>query len=843
MQGQPRDKMKITCDQLKAALPLPKLMHELGLGDGQQTGGFKTLCPFHDDHNPSFSVFLGDNGRWGWKCFSGCGGGDEITFLAKRLGLDAKKDFRKTLAEYEALAKQCGQLTDAIINQPAVPAPTAPGPAIDWEACRTAATPEWLGKLASWRGYSLGLMVFLHKSKLIGAYKNNPAFPVIHDGKVVGIHIRTQDKRWMFLPKGTKTSPLIIGDISTATKVFACESSWDGPAVIDGLQWHDQGLPADTAIVITRGASNGKLLAKLLRPDATVYAWVQNDPINPQTGKSPALEWLEVICRHAAKVLVVKTPAQHKDPNDWLKAGATREDFLAAIEHAESAPVPSGPAPASPAAPQAPLPNEWFDARFPKLPEKYGRAALLVSPKDPNGRPYVKRLGEDFLAAIPGMDGSPGRPAVFLANEGRFFQYHPDDGIYRPLWPEKLEAAISALILDCARACSESCDTRDLQFKFRESSVLQGVTRRARAILAVPHDFFQQTSRDFIACQNGMLRLADQELLSFAPSYQRRNKLGVPFIPGAKCERFLSELMRPALSDEDIDLVQRWAALALLNENIAQKILVLIGTAGGGKGTFIRVLCGIVGLENIGSLRTQQLGQRFEIGLLMDKTLLYGADVPADFLNHAGAAGLKALTGGDPVSPEHKNVNSTQTIICRFNVVVSANSHLRVRLEGDADAWRRRLAIVTYNKPKPAKVIADLDKVLLQEEAPGILNWMLAGLEKLRADGWQLRLSPAQQAVVDGLLMESDSVGMFVREHLRQDYRHSLTVNDCYSYYAQYCQRRAWSPVPRKDFGSTVADLVTRELSIVLRHDVQDTTGKAQRGWKGLLCIPVEPQP
>ena len=151
-----------------------------------------------------------------------------------------------------------------------------------------------------------------------------------------------------------------------------------------------------------------------------------------------------------------------------------------------------------------------------------------------------------------------------------------------------------------------------------------------------------------------MLRVADLQPVPFSPKFQRRNKLSVNFVTGAKCDRFLNDLMRPAMSEADLDLLQRWSGMALMGENLAQKIMLLTGTAGGGKGTFIRVLCGIIGKENIGELRTKHLESRFELGLLAGKTLLYGGDVAADFLNEEGASALKKITGGDPI-PIHIN--------------------------------------------------------------------------------------------------------------------------------------------------------------------------------------------
>jgi hypothetical protein len=71
-------------DQAKRRIPLPELMAQVGLGDSAK----KTAhCPFHDDEHKSFSVFQGKDGWWHYKCFAGCGDGDEIMFLRKLKGL------------------------------------------------------------------------------------------------------------------------------------------------------------------------------------------------------------------------------------------------------------------------------------------------------------------------------------------------------------------------------------------------------------------------------------------------------------------------------------------------------------------------------------------------------------------------------------------------------------------------------------------------------------------------------------------------------------------------------------------------------------------------------------
>jgi len=55
---------------------------------------YRSLCPFHDDHNPSCQYFEGDNGTWVFfcqACGAGKGGGDVIDFVSLIENVDLKK--------------------------------------------------------------------------------------------------------------------------------------------------------------------------------------------------------------------------------------------------------------------------------------------------------------------------------------------------------------------------------------------------------------------------------------------------------------------------------------------------------------------------------------------------------------------------------------------------------------------------------------------------------------------------------------------------------------------------------------------------------------------------------
>ena len=105
-------------------------------------------------------------------------------------------------------------------------------------------------------------------------------------------------------------------------------------------------------------------------------------------------------------------------------------------------------------------------------------------------------------------------------------------------------------------------------------------------IAAAKSDAFHKPNRVMHAA-NGMVDLTERPFAfkGFAKEFYSRNQSPIAYDPAAKCPRFLNELLRPALCGEDITLLQNWCGLALLGRNIPQVMLILSGTAGGGKGT------------------------------------------------------------------------------------------------------------------------------------------------------------------------------------------------------------------------------------------------------------------
>ena len=420
--------------------------------------------------------------------------------------------------------------------------------------------------------------------------------------------------------------------------------------------------------------------------------------------------------------------------------------------------------------------------------------------------------------------------------EKKFYSYSEERG----LWQQKTAESTERLFAEDLKTYADSQGLSQIE-RLRNNALLTGLTKMLRGKVEKSEAFKHRP--EVIHVGNGMLHLDTEppELRQFSPSCYSRNQCPIPIVPDADCLKFKEILLAPALDADDISLLQRWCGSVLLGCNHAQRIMLLTGTAGGGKSTLVEVVESVIGEDNVTELRTDFLNERFELHRYVGKTLLTGKDVPAEFLMRKSASTLKKLVGNDLLTPEGKSLNSAINIRGNFGAVITCNSRLRVRLEGDAGAWRRRLMVIEYNRHKPEKRIADFAQVLLKEESSGILNWMLEGavahLAELKNSG-DFVLTTAQSARVDVLLAESDSVREFVRQCVRPGHPAAqIAVEELTQAYALFCDKNGWYEVARATVERQLPDLILEIHNVNKRHDLKTLTGTC-RGFKGLEITP-----
>lgn len=477
---------------------------------------------------------------------------------------------------------------------------------------------------------------------------------------------------------------------------------------------------------------------------------------------------------------------------------------------------------------------------------------------DWKNNPTIKDL--IYKEGLPYSEGDKNRislnqaffPALFMLqnhclydpSEDAFYIYNELNG----LWIKQTSAHIKSMFSDdFAELFREILDTAKYQkvVEKRTDSFLNGCLNLLKGKAEKRDVFGIAKSKRVIHVIDSVIDLSNPgvvESKSFSPDWYSRNQIPLKYNRAAKCSRFLDELLRPHLDEDDILLLQKYCGNVILGGNRIQQLLILYGMAGGGKGTVSEIIEGVLGRTNCAELRTNHLTERFELNSYVGKLLLCGKDVDGDFLEKPGASVIKKLVGHDWVDAEHKFSNERTPIRGELSIIINCNSRLRVRIDGDADAWRRRLLLIEYKKTVTSKVIPNFSKILLEEEGSGILAWMIEGAIKLIQDVeafGAIALSDAQRDRVDCLLQESDGLRQFIVSHVTAG-KGTLTTEEIIAGYVSMCKEKGWKHLSIRLLENQIPDIILREFTVQKSYDIKrdsEIKGAAtnHRGYKNLI--------
>ena len=349
-------------------------------------------------------------------------------------------------------------------------------------------------------------------------------------------------------------------------------------------------------------------------------------------------------------------------------------------------------------------------------------------------------------------------------------------------------------------------------------------------------DPFLTRPHNVIHVANGMLEISIDgtcSLKPFAREYYSKNQCNIAYNPDAKCPRFMSELLEPMLQENDIETLLLYGAQCLLPDNDTQKFLVISGTPGGGKDSFVNIIGGLVGGENCTELRMKHLGNPFEIAGFIGKSLLLGNDVGSNFLRCENADLLKKICGGNMLDAEIKGVTKKFQIKGLFKMIITSNSRLLVKVDDDMGAWERRMLWVTFDGPPPAKPIPDFAGVLLREEGEGILNLLIQKATELISHGFP-KESSAHNRVVR-LLLESDSACGFLSASIEKvDSGPGITQAELVEKYISWCKANDCTPVLGNEGRRKLTTGMESIFHVTMVHNLVRGVQNNLRGYHGV---------
>ncbi len=234
-----------------------------------------------------------------------------------------------------------------------------------------------------------------------------------------------------------------------------------------------------------------------------------------------------------------------------------------------------------------------------------------------------------------------------------------------------------------------------------------------------------------------------------------------------KCPRWTAYIKTVMEGDQQrMDILQEWAGYLLTSTNDLQRFLCLEGEGGNGKTVFFAGLEAMLGADNVSHVPVENFGGRFDLGSTLGKAANICGDVGE--IDTVAEGTLKQYTGGDSMFFDRKGIapisaRPTAKLMCAWN----NRPRFKDRSSG---LWRRMLLVpFNYKVPKESRVLGMDSRAWWEAsgEVPGILNWAIAGLFRLRLNR-EFSASSICEAAIGGYREESNPALAFMLDYMER---------------------------------------------------------------------------
>jgi putative DNA primase/helicase len=332
--------------------------------------------------------------------------------------------------------------------------------------------------------------------------------------------------------------------------------------------------------------------------------------------------------------------------------------------------------------------------------------------------------------------------------------------------------------------------------------------------------------KNMIAFSNGLLDLeAPAALIPHSPDWCSTVCLPFAYDPLATCpawEQFLAEVFE---GDQDrVALLQEFFGYCLAADTSLQKALVLVGKPRSGKGTIQRLLGALVGPDSSTGFSLERLATEFGPSALVNKAvaLVGEVELAANPQRTKIVEVLKSIIGEDALSINTKYEARFTSLRLPTRFVIASNTV--PRLLDASGALAHRFLFVPFDISFVGREDIHLEEKLLAE-LPGIANWALAGLRRLRAVGGRFTLGGGHKRLAAQYAADTSPIVAWVRAemvvHRRADAGDlppecltaegvSITKSDAYDRYAAWCEAHDIEPTRPAWFGRDLKTLIPK---------------------------------
>lgn len=251
---------------------------------------------------------------------------------------------------------------------------------------------------------------------------------------------------------------------------------------------------------------------------------------------------------------------------------------------------------------------------------------------------------------------------------------------------------------------------------------------------------------NLVCFNNGVLDIKKKELLSFNSDFHLTNKVPHDYDKDEK-----APLFQKFLSEVYVKESQRKQLQEIMGKTLARKnrlyhiILILNGDGNNGKSVLLDFIGFCLGKANVSTVTLQALSNdKFERAKIKDKMANICADLPSELMRHIGP--ILEISGGDPITIQNKYEDPIPNYEPNISLLFSCNEAPSIPESGDHRGTYRRIVMhdfeivfepATPENPAPAHPEDKhlREKLMIESEASGAINWFLEGYDRLEQQG------------------------------------------------------------------------------------------------------------
>ncbi len=299
--------------------------------------------------------------------------------------------------------------------------------------------------------------------------------------------------------------------------------------------------------------------------------------------------------------------------------------------------------------------------------------------------------------------------------------------------------------------------------------------------------------------------------------------------PEAKCPLWIKILEEILEKNKDkMELLQEFFGYCLVPDNEQKKGLLLLGETDTGKSTILDILRELIGDVNISSVPLQHLSNPQYTPLLINKMINLDPDVNKNAADYERE--FKIITGGknEKVSCNQKHI-PTFEFVPKCKIILAANEFPKIT--DHSSAFYQRLLIVPcerrFQEHEKDRTIHDK----LMKELPGIFNWVVEGLRRLKSRGSFKKYDFIINAV-DELESENNPSNLFFQEHIEISMGSYILKSDLYTKYKQWSETTKNYALSENRFSSAVYKKFINQTPKNTRLD-----GGGKRIWRNIVYV------